>query len=198
LNTSWVPKVKQPGDIGSPSDCPQGAYDPLANPDRPMLCANWCKAKAYCAWAGKRLCGKIGGGKLAEAFNSVATDPTGEWYNACSQRGKTVYSFGDQYDAAACDGPDNVAGTMAPLPASAMSACHGTTWPFDQILNMSGSVYEWDDSCVPDGFTVDCRIRGGSYLDNPKNAADVLKCGRAAAGQVMDTSAGTGIRCCAD
>jgi hypothetical protein len=30
-------------------------------PNQPVTCIDWCDAYAFCKWAGKRLCGKIGG-----------------------------------------------------------------------------------------------------------------------------------------
>jgi hypothetical protein len=45
-------------------------------------CANWCDAKAYCAWVGKRLCTD------EDPLEGVLPNPkNSEWYNACSNQG---------------------------------------------------------------------------------------------------------------
>jgi len=41
-----------------------GGFDPVARGGYPVVCIDWCDAVAFCSWAGKRLCGKIGGGSL--------------------------------------------------------------------------------------------------------------------------------------
>ena len=33
--------------------------------DLPAVSMDWCDARAYCAWAGKRLCGRVGGGTVS-------------------------------------------------------------------------------------------------------------------------------------
>lgn len=43
-----------------PYECEGRGYDPENYPNRAVGCVDWCDAHAYCAWAGKRLCGKVG------------------------------------------------------------------------------------------------------------------------------------------
>src|SRR5215207_6646428 len=57
FNTSFVP------DTSAACAAEEVAkYDPVARPNVPVGCVDWCDAKRYCEWAGKRLCGAIGGG----------------------------------------------------------------------------------------------------------------------------------------
>lgn len=47
----------------------------------PVRNVDWCDAYAYCAWAGKRLCGRTGGGGAMTAAET--TSATGnEWHLA--------------------------------------------------------------------------------------------------------------------
>jgi len=126
----------------------------------PVTEVDWCDARAYCAWAGKRLCGRIGGGTLLYADYQ---DPKrSEWFNACSAEGTRDYPYAGIYDAEACNGVDkDLNGTVE---VGSLEGCEGSV---PGLFDMSGNVLEWEASC--DGELGDkdlCRVRGGSYGDN--------------------------------
>ena len=197
FNKSWTPREMGFEQLDG---CPKGLYDPAKKPDRPMPCVNWCQAKAYCEWAGKRLCGKVGGGTISAEKPEDAADPAGEWYNACSQRGKTRYPYGDTYDPSKCYFRGKGGGTSdgnAPAASDPLVVdCHGTEPPFDRIVNMSGSLAEWESSCAVVGMGDHiCRIRGGELED----VAESTSCGSGAfTSPIYIPSPNAGIRCCAD
>jgi formylglycine-generating enzyme required for sulfatase activity len=130
------------------------AYDYLGNhPNHSVGCVDWCDAYMYCQWAGKRLCGRIGGGALDLEESTEAT--TSQWYNACSQGGKTAYAYGDEFEAGRCvdgieptEGVDESEALSLSQDVESKPQCNGSTRPFDQILNLSGSVAEWADGCT--------------------------------------------------
>jgi formylglycine-generating enzyme required for sulfatase activity len=125
---------------------------------------DWCDAHAYCKWAGKHLCGKIGGGAIP--ISEYANAQLSEWFNACSAGGSSKFPYGSTYDPQACVGADydgipgfSYGSDMVRAVASAWR-CHGITSPFDAIYDMSGNVWEWEDSC--DVAVNPCQLRGGS------------------------------------
>lgn len=127
--------------------------------DAPVTCVNWCDARAYCAWAGKRLCGRIGGGsqELADHTNA-ATD---QWYSACSAGGAKLFPYGAPYQPGRCNDLARNAGK--PLPVASNAACVGG---FDGLFDMSGNVQEWVNSCDGTSGAADkCAIRGGAFDD---------------------------------
>lgn len=191
---SWVPEVQNLPE--KPSGCPKGMYDPGVHPDWPMACTSWCMADAYCKWAGKRTCGGIAGAKL-----DGAGDPGGEWYYACSQGGKTKYPYGDTFDPERCASGPTKDGAYNPLPATdaAIAGCRGDTPPFDQLVNLSGNVAEWESCFVWEGDgAAHCRMRGGSLNGVPKHAHLSLACDNNATFLPNVQQATVGIRCCAD
>jgi Sulfatase-modifying factor enzyme 1 len=147
-NTTWTPANNWP----QPA---QNANDPVTN-------VNWCQAAAYCSYSGRRLCGKIGGGSIAQAsFADFAQD---QWYNACTAGGVNVYPYGSTYNPTACWGADFDPEGGPPESWTTLSSCIGGE---TGLLEMSGNVAEWEDACgASTGANDLCAVRGGSYLSN--------------------------------
>jgi formylglycine-generating enzyme required for sulfatase activity len=126
--------------------------------DVPVGGVDFCDAFAYCQWAGKRLCGAIGGGPAALTGPTVPT--TSEWYTACSHDGSRIYPYGDTFEPARCNTAPGAA--SQPRPAS-QSSCEGG---YDGLLDMVGNMVEWEDSCNDTLGDMDsCRVRGGGFTD---------------------------------
>jgi formylglycine-generating enzyme required for sulfatase activity len=150
----------------------------------------WCDARAYCEWAGKRLCGQVGGGAvdLADAADAAKD----EWFNACSFQGTKAYPYGNTYEPETCNGYDFGSLTSYYFPSNIMPACEGG---FPGLFQMSGNVAEWTDACNGSSGEDDlCLARGadgtsgGSFM-GCGNTDGLIERGNAARG--------AGIRCCA-
>jgi formylglycine-generating enzyme required for sulfatase activity len=176
-----------------PPFCDWNSYTPDPWPQAPNTLpvsgVTWCDAYAYCAWAGKRLCGAIDGGSVVFT-DQTETDPNGDqWYRACSH-GAHAYPYGDTYDPSACNGPERDAG---PLPVASLSGCQGG---YPGLFDMVGNVAEWEDSCgSTDAGRMDtCAIRGGSFL-SPSGVEQ--QCGFLGNVEDREFMGDVGIRCCA-
>ena len=164
----------------------------------PVVCVDFCDAFAYCAWAGKRLCGVNGQPALSQAD---LVDPSlSEWMNACTNDGAQGYPYGPSFVEGACnslqeDGgmPPNAArkdvGSL-PQCVGAIGADDAGRRPFD----LSGNVDEWADYCEGDAGPDDiCHWLGDSwsFADGPVGQCDI---------QDEDTRTAhfhdLGIRCC--
>ncbi|MGD0526911.1 MAG: SUMF1/EgtB/PvdO family nonheme iron enzyme [Polyangiaceae bacterium] len=128
---------------------------PSGEDDFPVTNVNWCQAYAYCQWAGKRLCGQIGGGSLANSYDTNAT--YSQWLNACSGGGALTYPYGDTFEQGTCGG--QAAGSMIAIVGSS-PACVGSV---AGLFDMSGNVWEWTDACGTGGATAFCDAMGGAF-----------------------------------
>lgn len=181
-NPSFTPAVR--GD--HVEGCDAGVYDPEKWGDIPVSCVQFCDAVAYCEWAGKRLCGAIGGG--AASSEDVASKQS-QWYMACSQGGKTKYPYGDTYEPGKCDnrGKDAQYGLLT----AEESRCGGSVSPFDQVKDMSGSVMEWEDAAEG---AYNFLVRGNFR----HSTDDTFNCDGPSILTGIQTLPSVGFRCCAD
>ena len=177
-----------------------GAYDPVVRPRVPVSCVDWCDAKRYCAWAGKRLCGSIAGG--TNPPGSYVDANASQWYRACSKAGAQKFPYGNAYQSTYCVGLDN-SGTH-PSPVASAPACQGG---YDGLFDMSGNVTEWEDSCsATTGAADNCLTRGGS-IKSVESTAPSLLCNDSTLNDATPSAATAkrnarnemiGFRCCYD
>ena len=160
--------------------------------DCPQVCVDWCDAYAYCAGVGKRLCGKIGGG--SNEYNDYADVTKSQWYAACTSNGtysSTGYPYGNTYQATYCNGYDANKSSMVAV--GTMSQCQSTVSGYTGVYDLSGNVYEWEDSCVGTaGSSDNCVLRGGAF----DATIDSLQCGIAAGPTRSNVFPAFGFRCC--
>jgi formylglycine-generating enzyme len=133
---------------------PSCEWPPGANGTHPVVCVDWCDAFAYCKAVGKRLCGEIGAG--AAPIDEYADATTSQWFNACTSEGQNDYTFGDTYDGQSCNGKDK--GIATTVAVGSLSTCQSSVSGYVGVYDLSGNVWEWEDSC-----SGGCRVRGGSF-----------------------------------
>lgn len=116
---------------------PQGQM-PEELADHPVVYVDIDDARAYAAWAGKRL--------PAEE----------EWHLAAQGTDRRTWPWGNDFDADKCN-------TTGDRTMPVRSYPDGRS-PFG-CYHMSGNVWEWTESCRDDGHTRFVMIRGGSYFN---------------------------------
>lgn len=140
----------------------------------PVARIDWCDAHSFCAWAGKRLCGKANQGDAS----------SGEWFAACSNAGTRQFPYGNTYDASACN--DN-----ASVATEAVGTNLGCQGGVSGVFDMNGNVTELTDNCGPAG----CSAMGGYFFAPDVPASG---CATSTAYPKTATDPGIGFRCCSD
>jgi len=184
---AWNTSLKQPP-----------AYDYLWNgtkDDQPARPVDWCDAVAYCKWAGKRLCGKIGGGTLAAAENKSVSS---QYFFACSKGGLNDYPYGPTYQPKTCN-DDNQGATPAEnqWKIAAVGANPGCQGGYPGVFDLSGNSMEWVDSCEAEAASPNetkCHAQGGTWIF-PGNS---VFCGFTQTAARNTISPYQAIRCCKD
>jgi hypothetical protein len=171
---------------------------------------NYCQAWAFCHWANRRLCGKIGGGSAVDGSDTDLLR-LNEWHYACANGTMAdTFPYGaneDDFDASVCNS-DNDEGYDADLSGftavGAYANCHGMGAPFDRVFDMSGNAGEIDDYILitVDGGTVeggDYEFRFNGGISRYDGIGWQCTSGNATWLHLrVDTGDQFGIRCCAD
>lgn len=195
-NTSYEPGVLT--EIGfDPADIPgaQAACDNWkqfdSEPNRPVACVDWCDAYAYCAWAGKRLCGDFTGNlyDVTDGPGPHADPAVSQWFAACTGPSQTAFPYGSVYDDTRCSDDNG-----GPEPVGSYPACEGG---YPGLFDMSGNMGEWDSACTdynsPD-YEQNCLVRGGTWYQTDVDA----QCDAFRDTRRYNLSDGIGFRCCSD
>lgn len=186
------------------SEYASGLADPSA---APVVWVRYCEAKAFCRYAGKRLCGSRGG---LEDFADAAVD---EWTNACTGGGANAFGYGPSFVVGKCNDAQKAATTCGLAPVlcapTAVGTHPGCTSPvpaYGGVFDMPGSVWEWTDVCINSSPNTICLLRGGAYRTT--NGTDFAEAScvialhnspsHGAGSQASDSESDIGFRCCAD
>jgi formylglycine-generating enzyme len=152
---------------------------------QPVTSVDFCDAKAFCAWSGKRLCGKRGGGKLT--LDQVPSASASEWFEACGGPKGQPYPYGSSHVGGKCN--DASAGKNSVMPVGSFPGCTGV---YPHVLDMVGNVAEWVDACDASNDGWDgCETIGGTFADN-------LSCSGSGLKHRDQKEPNVGFRCCAD
>jgi formylglycine-generating enzyme len=144
------------------------AAEPSDTPTLPVTGVDFCDATAFCAWADKQLCGKIGGGKLL--FQELADPTKSQWFSACAGPKGEPYPYGSMHQPGACN---DTSGATKLAPVGSFTSCDGH---YDGIRDMVGNVSEWVNACDATAGAVDgCETIGGSYANGTTCSSSSLK-----------------------
>lgn len=160
-----------------------------AKANHPVVWVEWCDAAAFCKWAGKRLCGKIGGGPDDPTKHD---DPTSnQQYFACSHAGEHAYPYGDTYDPKACNGTEK--GTNGTAPVGSNPGCQGG---FPGVFDLVGNACEWQDACASEDPAALCLDGPGSFVYPPDAGRSGTNCHFNDVTHRNDHTNNIGFRCC--
>lgn len=171
----------------------------------PQVCISLCDASAYCAWAGKELCGGIGSGDVVTPNGSDDSYAPTRWDLVCGggldaeQRPARRFPYGDAFEQTACQVDETTTAAVATNPA-----CGVREYP--KVVDMSGNVDEYVRSVEGSGHLTSYGARGGMYKNEYPNIETerLVDCGSARSGHLFLADGSLrklpdlGFRCCAD
>lgn len=143
-----------------------GVYSGTEADHHPVVYVDWCNAYAYCKDVNKRLCGAIGGG--SNYYGDFSNALTSQWYRACSAGGNYAFPYGNTYQPYFCDGLDywnDDSSRMQTVSVGSLTNCVTSSPGYAGVYDLSGNVWEWEDSCNGSGALGTCRVRGGAFHD---------------------------------
>jgi formylglycine-generating enzyme required for sulfatase activity len=181
-NTTQVSACTGNGSFVPDSAC-GGGFNDVPSASLPVVCVDWCDATAFCASAGKHLCGRVGGAHNPQADQDDAN--ASEWFAACA--GPNRAATGGEL----CNDSQFDPNKPGPKAASSLPDCEAD---IGGLFNVSGNVAEWENSCAGSGAAALCNLRGGSFQDGPFE----LQCSSANTLARNAASNAVGFRCCAD
>jgi hypothetical protein len=159
---------------------PSGA---LSGSNFPITSVDWCDAFAFCAWAGKHLCGSIADGG-AIASSDTLKQNVSQWFLACGGPGGSSDPNGHPM----CNATFGASGLIA---VASDPGCEG--W-YAGLFDLEGNAAEWVDSCDVDGgsggATDTCYTLGGSFYDETAYCTESIGFAR------NTTYDSIGFRCC--
>jgi formylglycine-generating enzyme required for sulfatase activity len=189
---AWL--ESNPSIEGQPKDCawntsvtPSCSWPPGEEGNHPVVCVDWCDARAYCEGAGRRLCGKIGGGP--NDIMDLADPSLSEWFAVCSSGGQFDCPQGT-CGPGACQ--HKFSGGQYATEVGRRTSCQSPIPAYAGVFDMSGNVSEWEDSCDGSGSLASCRLRGGSF----NYYSYVVLCDSPGGGHREDAKDDVGFRCC--
>ncbi len=156
--------------------------------DVPVGGVDWCDAFLYCRSVGKRLCGKIGGGRAGTTQPDIVGT---EWYEACS-KGTQKVSYPLPAGATSNEPGRCVLATSATSAVTrANNRCEGA---YPGLFDMIGNVEEWIDACASDSQDAEC-VALGSAFDDALDTTD-SSCASMFVVSRRARIASIGFRCC--
>jgi formylglycine-generating enzyme len=163
--------------------------------DHPVVNVDWCDAYMFCKWAGKRLCGKIGGGRLG-TWEASTRPAESQWAAACTGGARTAYPYGNGFDREICNLKAASETATAIEPVKTHTRCEGG---YPGIFDISGNVMEWVDACDRDTGEDDlCSSAGSSAWIGTLPPGD-LTCAESPYGAAReDAYYLRGFRCCSE